>query len=321
MTGARHVIISADEDGQRLDRWLKKQGFSFAAAQKIVRTGQVRIDGKRAKADTKLIKGQDVRLPPSDPPKKKAQKFSESDRQFLKDLTLYEDEDIIALNKPAGLATQGGSGIKKHIDGMLPALAGKDGVAPRLVHRLDRETSGVLLLAKNAETARKLGRMFQGKDIRKIYWALCAPAPEMQSGDIRAALRKGDGAEKEKMIIDEKDGQRAQTFFDVIERAGTRAAFVAFWPRTGRTHQIRVHAAASGFAVLGDEKYAPTDQVEGLDPAPGLHLHAREVSFQHPARREVVTIKAPLPADKAESWCSLGFDPKSKVPVFEDIDL
>ena len=318
---ARHITVLKDDDGQRLDRWLKKQGFSFSAAQKIVRTGQVRIDGKRAKADQKLVEGQDVRLPPSELPKQKVKKYTQADREFLQNLIIYEDKDIIALNKPAGLATQGGSGIKKHIDGMLPSLAGKDGVTPRLVHRLDRETSGVLLIAKSAETARSLGKIFQGRNIQKIYWALCAPSPEILSGEIRGGLRRGDGPDKEKMVIDEENGQAAQTFFEVIEQAGNKVAFIAFWPRTGRTHQIRVHAAASGFAVLGDEKYAPPEQAEGLDIAPGLHLHAREVSFKHPVSRKMIVIQAPLPPEKAKSWKNLGFNPKNKEPVFEDIPL
>jgi 23S rRNA pseudouridine955/2504/2580 synthase len=314
MMGARHITVEPDDDGQRLDRWLKKQGLPFVAIQKIIRTGQVRIDGKRVKADTRLVAGQDVRLPPLEIKDKNAPyKLGDKDVALMKSLVLYDDGEIIAINKPAGIASQGGTNIERHIDGMLPALAGKDGVTPRLIHRLDRDTSGVLLLARSANMARRMGKIFAGRQIRKIYWALCAPAPEHHEGKIEWPIRKGNAAHnKDMMVVDPIDGQHALTLYEVVENAGSQAAFVAFWPRTGRTHQIRIHAAQEGFPLIGDDKYGqPSDAFDDMAIAPRLHLHAAEISFRHPNGGHYVTIQAPLAPDLATTWKSFGFNRKA----------
>jgi len=201
--------------------------------------------------------------------------------------------------------------IERHIDGMLEALTGKDGVKPRLVHRLDKDTSGVLLLARSAEMARRLGKMFQGRDMKKIYWAITAPAPLEMEGEIKAPIIKGTiGPEKDKMIVDPKNGQKAYTNYEVMEVAGKQAAFVAFLPKTGRTHQIRVHAAHAGFPLLGDAKYGTKAAIEGPGITQRLHLHARSLQFSHPVTRKVMKLVAPLPADLAKSWDALGFQKK-----------
>lgn len=314
MSGVRHIKVSDDDDGQRLDRWLKKQGLPFAAIQKIIRTGQVRIDGKRVKGDTRLVAGQDVRLPPIDekPSGNEGYRISEKDAALMRSLVLYDEGDIIAINKPAGIASQGGTNIERHIDGMLPALAGKDGVTPRLIHRLDRDTSGVLLLARSANMARRMGKVFASRNIRKIYWALCAPAPLDMKGQIDLPIRKSTGTQKDKMVVDPMEGQNAFTLYEVVENAGSQAAFVAFWPRTGRTHQIRVHAAESGFPLIGDDKYGtPSDAFDDMTIAPRLHLHASEISFRHPNGSHYVTIQAPLAPDLATTWKSFGFNRKA----------
>ncbi len=315
MKDVQHITVPQDDDGQRLDRWLKKNvtEMSFVMAQKLIRTGQIRIDGKRAKPDTRIAAGQEIRLPPMDerPEKTDGYRLRDDDAEMIIKAVLYDDGDVLAINKPAGIATQGGMNIERHIDGMLEALITKDGIKPRLVHRLDKDTSGVLLLARSAEMARKLGRMFQSRDMKKIYWAITSPAPFDMDGEIKASLIKGTtGPDKDKMIVDEKEGQKAFTNFEVMEVAGRQAAFVAFMPKTGRTHQIRVHAAHAGFPLLGDSKYGVKAAIEGPGITQRLHLHARSLEFSHPVTGKRLKLSAPLPADLAKSWDALGFQKK-----------
>ena len=323
MSGVRHITVSDDDDGQRLDRWLKKNipDTPFGLLQKLIRKGQLRIDGKRAKPDTKLKAGQDVRIPPvQDKVQGEKRPLKDKDIEFIKSLVIYDDGDVIALNKPAGLSVQGGTKIRFHVDGMLDGLTDKKGVRPRLVHRLDKDTSGVLLLARSAKVARELGNMFKGRDIKKIYWALVAPTPEKHEGTIRAALIKSGGANKERMTVDEKEGKKAVTEYAVIEHAMQQAAFVAFWPRTGRTHQIRVHAELMGCPILGDEKYgAQHEAISGVDTASRLHLHAQRIICPHPVRKGKLDIQAPLPPELKKSWKALGFSSTHKADPFEDL--
>lgn len=323
MSGVHYLEVTEDEDGQRLDRFLQKhlKGVPFGLLQKLMRKGQIRVDSKRVKAATRLENGQKVRIPPleeREPQERK--KVSDKDAALIKSIVLYDDGDIIALNKPAGLATQGGTNIKRHLDGMLDVLVNKDGVRPRLVHRLDKDTSGILLLARSADVARKMGKIFQGRDIRKIYWALTVPAPEINSGEIRAPIIKAGGMGQEKMVIDVENGQNATTLFDIVERAHKQLAFVAFWPLTGRTHQIRVHAAHMGCPIVGDGKYGGQEaMVDGIEHVRRVHLHARSVRFKHPKTNKQIEITAPLADDLQKSWKNFGFDVNSKADVFSDI--
>ena len=327
MSKVRHITVSEDDDGQRLDRWLKKNlpDVPYGLMQKLIRKGQLRIDGKRAKPDTKLAAGQDVRIPPvSDGTTRKNAdgKIALKGADYIKSMVIFDDGDIIALNKPAGLAVQGGTKTRHHIDGMLDALTGDNGVRPRLVHRLDKDTSGVLLLARSAKVTRALGDMFKGRDIKKIYWALVAPTPQAHMGTIRAAVGKSEGPRgSEKMVIDDKEGKKAVTEYVVLEHALDQAAFVAFWPRTGRTHQIRVHAELMGCPVLGDEKYGQDSfKIAGLAPARRLHLHAQRIICRHPTKKGMIDIQAPLPPELRNSWKTLGFDPSYKKDPFADLD-
>lgn len=328
----RHVQVKEDDDGQRLDRWLKKQGMNFTQIQKAIRKGEVRINGKRAKPDTRIEKGQEIRIPPSGQPKSdKKHKLSDKDKAFIKSLIIYEDADIIAINKPHGLASQGGSKTKYHIDGLIEALSNKEGVKPRLVHRLDKDTSGVMLLARSAKVAKKLGEAFKHRDVKKIYWAICSPSPEQMDGTIKAPLTKAGGNNKERMVVDDDEGKSAITDFIVLENALNSAAFVAFWPRTGRTHQIRVHAELIGAPIVGDKKYARLPEQEewhearrkaeadlkALELAKRLHLHARRIIVPHPSRAGLLDITAPLPPELKNSWKALGFSPNLKQDPFE----
>ncbi|MFN3826617.1 MAG: RluA family pseudouridine synthase [Micavibrio sp.] len=329
MSKVQLQTVAEDDDGQRLDRWLKKMvpGVPYALLQKMMRTGQIRVDGKRAKAETRLLAGQTVRIPPVDikTGDKRGHHFidEEGDRKFLESMVIYDDGDLMALNKPFGLPVQGGSGIKRHVDGLLELMTSKKGVKPRLVHRLDRDTSGILLVARSLKMAQAMGRMFSGRDIRKYYWAVTVPVPEVLNGTIRMALAKGEGHEKDMMVPDEEFGKKATTEFAVLDRAGKKAAFVAFWPRTGRTHQIRVHAA-SGLScpLLGDEKYGgDVEDFDDMGLSARLHLHARRVIFPHPLTGKKIDITAPLPDDLRKTWKAFGFQHNSKEDPFADIEL
>lgn len=335
MSGVRHFTVEQDDDGQRLDRWIKRHvpDMPYVTAQKLMRKGQIRVDSKRAKPDTRLAEGQDIRIPPfeSKAPQNAGagggkMRLSDGDIAYIKSLVVYQDEDIIAINKPAGLAVQGGTNTKRHIDGLLEGLKNKDGVKPRLVHRLDKDTSGILLVARSAKMATKLGEMFKRREIKKIYWALVSPRPEMLDGTIKAPLVKAGGRDREKMVVDDQDGKFALTDYAVLEHAGDEAAFLALWPRTGRTHQLRVHCQLLGCSILGDHKYKSERDPEAKKPeadmgalplASRLHLHARRLILNHPSRPGVVDITAPLPPELLKSWRALGFDPNTKTDPFE----
>ncbi len=323
MSGVQYLEVSDDENGQRLDRFLQKhlKGVPTGLLQKLMRKGQIRVDSKRAKTSTRLESGQKVRIPPMEErAQSEKNKVTDKDADLIRSIVIYDDGDIIALNKPAGLATQGGTNIKRHIDGMLDVLVDKNGVRPRLIHRLDKDTSGILLLARSADMARQMGKIFQGRDIRKIYWALTVPAPEINSGEIRAPILKAGGAGNEKMVVNVEEGQKATTLFDIIERAHKQLAFVAFWPLTGRTHQIRVHAAHMGCPIVGDGKYGGAEaMIEGVDHAKRVHLHARSVRFKHPRTKKLIEITAPLADDLQKSWKNFGFDVNSDYTPFQDI--
>ncbi len=328
MNAERIITVGPEDDGQRLDRWLKKcvPELPYGLAQKLIRKGAIKIDGRRGKTDSRLTAGQQVRIPPiEDRPErqKKEKEFKEGDLEFIKSLVIYDDGDLVIFNKPAGLASQGGGGVEHHIDAYFPLLA-KNDMPPRLIHRLDRDTSGLLLTARSPDAVRRLGKNFKDRRVRKIYWAATAGAPEDSEGTIKAPLAKADGPIKDRMIIDDAEGKYAETDFAVLDRLGTQAAFIAFWPRTGRTHQIRVHAAdALKCPILGDGKYGggkAADLAE-LDIAKGLHLHARRLIFRHPVENRMVDITAPLPEDMKKSWKALGFDPSDKSNPFADIDL
>lgn len=327
MSNVRHLKVSKDDDGQRLDRWLKRHvpELPYILAQKLMRQGQIRVDSKRAKAETRLKAGQDVRIPPIatlDIRKQKRKEISDKDRAFIKSLVIYDDGDVVALNKPYDLATQGGTKMKRHIDGLLDVLKNKEGVRPRLVHRLDKDTSGVLLLARSAQAARVLGESFKGRDVKKIYWAIVSPAPALPQGTIKAPLIKAGGAQREKVIVDEKEGKKARTEYSVIETIGHQAAFVAFWPRTGRMHQIRVHAQVMGCPIIGDGKYGgAAAKVEGIEHARRMHLHARRIICPHPLRKGTIDVTAPLPPELVTSWRNFGFNPNDKSDPFKDLEI
>ena len=310
--------VSEDEDGMRLDRWFKTHyaGLPHSRLEKLLRTGQVRVDGGRAKASTRLASGQSIRVPPlpdAPPPPAAKKTLSKADLDFLKDITLYEDDDLLILNKPSGIAVQGGTKTTQHIDGLLEGLGNSAETRPRLVHRLDRDTSGVLVVAKRRSVAAKLGRAFQTRSVRKIYWALVHGVPKPPQGKIDAALVKAatsDGERVRKARPGEQDrAQSAVTHYAVIDRAAQQVALLSLKPVTGRQHQLRAHMSILGYPILGDEKYpSGVELPEGIDRK--LHLHARRIAFTHPSGEGVVDVTAPLSPHMEKAFAAFGFSPK-----------
>ena len=308
--GVQAVTVDEGDAGTRLDRWVRRRapGLTQGRIEKLLRTGQLRVDGARANAGQRLEAGQTVRIPPlpgiERPPPPPA--VAAGDAADLRARVLYRDDDMLAINKPPGLAVQGGTGVQRHLDAMLVALRFDAAERPRLVHRLDKETSGVLLLARSAAAAASLAKAFRNRQVRKIYWALTVGAPSPPSGTVRLPLAKlGRGSGGERMQPSET-GDDAVTRYTVVARAGRSAAWVVLEPETGRTHQLRAHMEALGTPIAGDQKYGRTDRTPPGGLAPGLYLHAREI------RVGDVTITAPLPPHMQEAWERLGLDEDRK---------
>lgn len=316
------VAVTADEAGMRVDRFLEARfpGLSFSHIQRVIRKGELRVDGKRVDGKDRLRAGQNVRIPPLrlDQPKPVGGAQSEATRAFLKSITLYEDPDVLVLNKPMGLAVQGGSGTVKHIDGMLAALRTPDGQRPRLVHRLDKDTAGCLLVARTRFAASALAKSFRSRSARKIYWALVAGVPKPKQGRISTFLAKEEREEDSFMRIaehGEEGASHAVTYYAVVETAAQKLAWVSLKPVTGRTHQLRAHMAHIGHPIVGDPKYFTKENWElpgGLQNR--LHLLARRIAVPHP-RGGVIDVSAPLPPHMLQSWNLLGFDAARYDPI------
>ncbi len=303
--------VGRDEGELRLDRWFRRHFSELTQVQlqKLLRSGQVRVDGKRAKASDRIEPGMSIRIPPmpkADPLKalrpKRAPKVSEVLVRDLLSRILYRDADVLIINKPAGLAVQGGTGTTQHLDGALDELRFGHEERPRLVHRLDRDTAGVMILARHPDAARKLAESFRRHKARKYYWAVTLGRPTLANGRIEAALAKSEGS-FEKMERNEDGGRRALTFYSVIESAGRIAAWVALWPVTGRTHQLRAHLALINAPILGDPKYGQKDDF-GLPRQ--LHLFARRLIIPHP-KGGMIDAVAPLPDHFKPAFSHFGF--------------
>lgn len=334
MSGVQQIEISDAESEQRLDRWFKRRfpALSHGRLEKLLRTGQVRLDGKRAKASDRIEAGQVVRVPPLDLPaadsaQPRAERRRPADDRWARQLqksVLYKDDDVLVIDKPAGLAVQGGTGLSTSVDALLDELRFDAKERPRLVHRLDRDTSGVLVLARNAKAAKHLAEAFRHKETRKVYWAVVVGVPKIHHGRIDAPLQKGvsegKGRGRERVHIDE-EGKRAVTEFALVEKAGKNAAWLALMPVTGRTHQLRAHCVALGTPILGDGKYAGSAAFVSRDALPKqLHLHARQLTIPHPTRKGVIDVTAPLPAHMKKTWAFLGFSAKPARDPFADLE-
>jgi 23S rRNA pseudouridine955/2504/2580 synthase len=309
----RQFTVAADDDGARLDRWFKRHlpQVGFATVSRWARTGQIRLDGKRADVADRIATGQIIRVPPGgDAPERteRARKpLTEEQLALAESMVISKDRAAIVLNKPPGLATQGGSGTFQHVDGLLDAFA-DDGPRPRLVHRLDKDTSGVLLIARTPGSAAYFSKRFSGRSARKVYWALVVGVPDIAAGQIDLPLAKQPGTGGEKMMVDKSgEGQPARSRYRVIDRAGNRAAWVELQPLTGRTHQLRVHMAAIGHPIVGDGKYGGPDAFLSGSISRKMHLHARRLIIDHPDG-DFIDVRAELPEHFAASLTQLGFD-------------
>jgi 23S rRNA pseudouridine955/2504/2580 synthase len=329
MSGVQLLQVAEDEGEQRLDRWFRRHfpQVTQGAVEKLCRTGQVRVDGGRVKASDRVVPGQTVRVPPLPeapaPVPDRPAGLSSADVAMIEGAVLFMDAHMIVLNKPAGLASQGGSGQGgRHVDGLTGALTFGYKERPKLVHRLDKDTSGILLLARTDRVAARLSEVLRHRAARKVYWGVVAGVPAPRQGSIKYALEKapgrGRGGEGEKMRCihpaqakDHPEAKRAHTDYAVVEVAGTRIAWVAMEPVTGRTHQLRAHMAEVGHPILGDGKYggsAAENPGDGWGAGAGgqisrkLHLHARSVVLEHPVTREPMRFEAPLPDHMARTW-------------------
>jgi 23S rRNA pseudouridine955/2504/2580 synthase len=352
----QNLIVTEDEDGMRLDRWFKRRvpDLSLGHLNKIIRTGQVRVDGARAQISTRVAVGMNVRVPPlkletaavARPAVKRASSH-ESELRALRQMVLFEDKWVMALNKPYGLAVQGGSGTTRHIDGMLMAMADEKGERPRLVHRLDRDTSGVLLIAKTRKMAADLGEIFRTRQTQKIYWSVVEGVPKPAQGRISLFLAKGAGmgdqrgprpaggerGDLEKMRIakhGEEDARHSVTFYATVDKVAPRLAWLSMKPITGRTHQLRAHAQAIGHPIIGDPKYTNdlaannprhTDPMRAI-PAEverKLHLLARHLVLPHP-KGGMIDVTAPLPPHMQKTFDLFGFDVHHYDPIVDAPD-
>ncbi len=309
MTGVQHRAVTAAEADLRFDRWCKRHfpSLGHVQLQKLLRTGQFRLDGKRVTAATRVQPGQTVRVPPVDAEAPTTRRtVSEADARFIRGLVIHDDAEIVVLNKPAGIAVQGGSKTTRHIDGMLDALS-KEGERPKLVHRLDRDTSGILVLARNAVVARELMHAFQQHGVKKLYWAIVQGNPDRNAGLIDLRLGKSGPDGREKMTPEALDAKRAKTDFRVIARAGKIAAWVGLVPLTGRTHQLRAHMQAIGTPIVGDHKYGGEPPATAPD---GLMLHAREIELPR-AKGRPLRVTAEPPPHFLEGLAWLGLTPEA----------
>lgn len=315
MRSVEAVEVSADDGVARIDRWLRRRYPQLTQGQveKLLRTGQVRVDGARAKASDRVSPGQSVRVPPlPDPAPRPPEGMSAKDVDFIRSLVLHKDGDVIVLNKPAGLAVQGGPKTTRHVDGMLAGLKFDAEKKPKLVHRLDRDTSGCLVLARHPRAAAWLGDAFRDRDTDKIYWAIVVGSPRPKLGELRSWMRKAPGvhdADREMMqscVQSDEGAVHAVTQYVVLSAAADSAAWVALRPVTGRTHQLRFHMAELGHAIAGDPKYK-CDRPTPNDLSGALLLHARAIRMPHPSGGEL-NVTAPLPPHLRAAFDMLGFD-------------
>lgn len=326
----RQYRVQPDDDGIRLDRWFQRHlpDVGFNIVSRWSRTGQLRVDGARAAPGDRVAEGQMIRVPPAEPkapasvkPKRVREiDLTPDEIAYVQEMVIHRDNQAIVINKPPGLATQGGTKTDEHVDKLLDGLLFDAETRPKLVHRLDKDTSGALLLARNSRAAAHFAKAFSSRTARKVYWAIIIGVPSINDGMIELPLGKQPGTGGEKMHVDEAEGLPARTRYRVIERAGNRAAWVELQPYTGRTHQLRVHMAAIGHPIVGDGKYGGKDSFLSGSISRKMHLHARRIRVDHPDGGRI-DMKADLPDHFLASLVSLGFDLSlGDMPLDDEID-
>ncbi len=331
MSGVKLVEVKTADDGMRLDRWFKTHypAISHGQLQKMLRKKQVRLDGSKTTGKDRVAEGQVIRVPPhdfaaqsenegQDREKPRPHMPNAKDMAFIRSLVIYEDDDVIALNKPHGLAVQGGSKTRRHVDGLLDGLRpeGGEGERPRLVHRLDKDTSGILLLAKHRKSAAALGESLRSREAHKLYWALCYRVPRPSSGIINVSLMKIGGAGQEVMQPPPKGledkAQSALTHFHLMDSAASRVSWLALQPETGRTHQLRAHLKAIECPIVGDPKYGDPELKGSKEFGSKMQLHARHIEIPHPSGKGTLSLWVELPPHMQQSWELLSFDASNK---------
>jgi 23S rRNA pseudouridine955/2504/2580 synthase len=315
------ITVTAEDADIRLDRWFRRHypALAHGRLEKLLRTGQVRVDGKRAKSGDRVSPGQAIRVPPlgTAPVAPSSPRPGAQDDATLRDLVIHRDDHAIVINKPVGLAVQGGSNTTRHVDGLLNGLRFGLDDRPRLVHRLDKDTSGVLLIARSAAAAAFFTRAFRDKATRKTYWAIVAGVPKLERGRIDLSLAKGLAHKGRERVHPDDDGKEAVTYYAVVDNAGDRASWLALRPLTGRTHKLRAHCAAIGTPILGDGKYGgAAAHALGAAAAHRLHLHARALEIPHPAGF-ILKVSAPLPPHMRRMWEFFGFAASTADPFAE----
>ena len=327
MSGVTREYVKDSENEWRLDKWFKIHfpGLSYGRLSKIIRKGEVRVDGKRVKVNFRLETGMEIRLPPLGKDERKAptgpkkvRHISDADVELMRSMVIYQDDSVIVLNKLPGLAVQGGTNTPRHIDGMLGALQGDKEEKPKLVHRLDKDTSGVLVIARTGKAAKSLTESFRGRKTNKIYWALVKGRPPQQEGAVQAPLDKEPGTRGERMTVSD-EGKRAITDFKIMDSAAGKVTWMSFRPVTGRTHQIRVHATVLDTPIVGDGKYGAKEAFVDGAISKKLHLHARSIDIDHPDGG-ILSVKATLPTHMMESFDMFGFDENDDSNPFEEMD-
>ena len=320
------ATVQSSEGTLRLDRWFKRHypGLGHGQLEKLLRTGRIRVDGKRAKAGDRIEPGQAIRFPAlngaAPPPRPAPHPQRPSDQAMLQAAILHVDEMVIVLNKPPGLAVQGGTATERHLDGLLDGLRFGNEERPRLVHRLDKETSGILVLARTAAAAGLFARAFREKRVRKTYWAITVGLPKPAQGRIDLPLAKTPGRHGERVRPDSDEGRHAVTYYRVVDSAGDRVSWLALMPVTGRTHQLRAHCAAIGTPILGDANYGEAlARRAGVPGARRLHLHARSIAMPHPLGSST-QVTAPLPPHMRRTWEFFGF-PEDIEDPFAELEL
>ncbi len=333
MNSVQQIIVASNDDDQRLDRFLKRKfpQLKQGMIEKMCRKGELRIDGKRCKANDRVFTDNSVRVPPlpsQKAPLVKRTNISEKDAEWVRSLVIYRDPDLLVINKPFGIAVQGGTKTTRHIDGLSEALQFNKPTKPHLVHRLDRDTTGTLIMGRHPKAAATLAKLFQTRFVEKVYWAVVAGQPQQKLGRINFGIQKTAGHGKqgqgEKMIAlhpkdikDSEGAKKALTDYMIMENAGGRVTWLAMSPRTGRTHQLRVHASAIGHPIIGDRKYGSAQQENrgdgwgagiGGEIAPKLHLHARSLSFEHPFQGSRFFIAAEIPPHMSNTWSLMGWE-------------
>ena len=310
MSGISIIKIKPDDDGIRLNRWFLREypSLSLSHLQKLIRTKQIKVDGKRCEASTRLSAGQELRIPPLDEQKapKKEGFISKNDEAFIKSLVIYKDDNIIVINKPSGFAVQGGTGQTKHIDGLLDALKYEKDERPKLTHRIDKDTSGILVLGRNRKYTLALTKAFREHKVQKTYLALCAGCPKTLEGQIKAPLEKIG----EKMVIS-PGGQKAVTNYKVLDCTGNKFSLIKAEPLTGRTHQIRVHLSNLGTPILGDKKYGTREDTKKADLSTKLHLHSYQIDLSEVLNKKTI-VKAKIPDYFMDDIKTLGLSLKEK---------